>query len=68
MAMDAMAFITYSALHWRLFVCRDQKPKIQFTSGIDLDRSSYLLTSTSLPLQYPVVARIKFFDCLSRTT
>jgi hypothetical protein len=29
--MDAMAFITYSALRLHLFVCRDQKPEIQFT-------------------------------------
>ena len=68
MAMDAVAFITYSALRVHLFVCRDQKPEIQFTGHIDLDGSSCLLTCTSLPMQYPVVARIKFFDCLSGTT
>jgi hypothetical protein len=68
MAMDAVAFVTHSALRVHLFVCRDQKPKIQLTYCIDLDRSSCLLTCTSLPVQYPVVARIKFFDCLSGTT
>lgn len=68
MAMDAMAFITYSALRLHLFVSRDQKPEIQFTYCIDLGRSSCLLTCTSLPVQYPVVARIEFFYCLSGTT
>ena len=68
MAMDAVAFIAYSALRLHLFVRCDQKSEIQFTPGIDLDRCSYLLTCTSLPVQYPVVTRIKFFDCLSGTT
>ena len=68
MAMDAVAFIGYYALRLHLFVRCDQKSEIQFTPGIDLDRSSYLLTSTSLPMQYPVVARLEFFDYLSSTT
>ena len=68
MAMDAVAFIAYSALRLHLFVRCDQKSEIQFTPDIDLDRSSCLLTCTSLPVQYPVVTRIKFFDCLSGTT
>ena len=68
MAMDAVAFIAYSALRLHLFVRCDQKSEIQFTPGIDLDHSSCLLTCTSLPVQYPVVTRIKFFDCLSGTT
>ena len=68
MAMDAVAFVTYSALRVHLFVCRDQKPEIQFTERIDLDCYSCLLTCTSLPVQYPVVARMEFLDCLSGTT
>lgn len=68
MAMDAVAFITHSDVRLHLFVCRDQKPEIQFTEHIDHDRSSCLPTCASLPVQYPVVARIEFFYCLSGTT